>query len=328
VNKGKNYRILCLGDSWTLGWGVAPDKSWPQKLESYLEKSGIRNMEVINGGQPGAYTPLYKANLTRIVPFLKPDLVLMGVLQLDDLAQLYENSGRCTEPLLKSHRPKISVGKKMKFALVTFLKYSFGDLVKALGFKTQKPAMINAASNKESVSELIALMNNAEKKRLSMMDPVLKDQFLQGNINPGLLRQYTGIPDRELRFNDPSNADTRFALGRMQQDLADMKAICKSNQCQLVFVNLPASYFSGHHVIRHFNDSVNNYLEQHNHLDPMYQAVAVANRLPYIELTQQFKSLKNKNDYFFRYDAHPTAKGYDEIAKGIAEELIKQRLLP
>ena len=37
--------------------------------------------------------------------------------------------------------------------------------------------------------------------------------------------------------------------------------------------------------------------------------------------------LKNKSEYFFRYDGHPNEKGYEEIAKYIGKQLIEQGIL-
>ena len=92
IEKGDKYRILCFGDSWTYGYGVNAENSWPKKLEQYLITNGFENVELINCGRPGQFTGTYKKYVEKVVPILKPDLVLVGVLQLDDLAQLFTNS--------------------------------------------------------------------------------------------------------------------------------------------------------------------------------------------------------------------------------------------
>ena len=45
IEKGEKYRILCFGDSWTFGWGVNAENSWPKKLEQYLMTNGFEHIE-------------------------------------------------------------------------------------------------------------------------------------------------------------------------------------------------------------------------------------------------------------------------------------------
>jgi hypothetical protein len=92
IDKGDKYRILCFGDSWTIGFGVNIEYSWPRKLQGYFVDYGYDNVEVINCGRGGQYTTTHLEYMNKAIPLLKPNLVLVGVLQLDDLSQLYKNN--------------------------------------------------------------------------------------------------------------------------------------------------------------------------------------------------------------------------------------------
>jgi len=86
LDKGENFRILAIGDSFTFGWGVNIEQAWCKLLEQDLRSRGAR-VEVINAGRSGSGPKEYLLMADELIPRLKPDLVLIGVLQGDDLAQ-------------------------------------------------------------------------------------------------------------------------------------------------------------------------------------------------------------------------------------------------
>lgn len=73
------FRLVCIGDSNTFGWGVNPDESYPRVLAGLLkEKLPDRKVEVINMGVPG-YTSLQGRVLTEEqVEELEADLVIVA----------------------------------------------------------------------------------------------------------------------------------------------------------------------------------------------------------------------------------------------------------
>lgn len=73
------FRILCLGDSWTAGGGVAMEGTWPRRLEAILrERLPGRSITVINAGTGGmGYLQAY-LTLTEVALAYEPDLVVTG----------------------------------------------------------------------------------------------------------------------------------------------------------------------------------------------------------------------------------------------------------
>jgi lysophospholipase L1-like esterase len=314
LEKGDKYRILAFGDSWTFGWGVNVENSWPKKLEQYLLANGFENIEVINCGQGGQYTNIYKKYMEKAVPLLKPDLVLVGVLQLDDLAQLYE----------KNFNQTFSV--TIKFAVKTYLKYSFKNLLLLLS--NREPKTVEIKSNWERAStSMIESFNHWQKFRFSTIDDSVQSLFKSGNLNPGLLKNYINFPGKVTIFNNPNHPATKFSIQEMNKDIKGMRDLSDKHNSNLIFINLPTNYFTGHIVIRTPRDVLNSYFERNNKVDSIYHSIADANNLPYIELTDHFIGLQNKSEYFFRYDGHPNEKGYEEIAKYIGKQLIEKKYL-
>ena len=73
-------QVLVLGDSFTFGYGVALEESYPNLFEQILnETSEVTGYEVINAGVPG-YDTVDEAELLRkIIPHYSPELVIVGL---------------------------------------------------------------------------------------------------------------------------------------------------------------------------------------------------------------------------------------------------------
>lgn len=320
IKKGNNYRILCFGDSWTYGWGVNINDSWPKKLEKYLLASGYKNIEVINCGRPGLYTTKYKNYIDKYVPLLKPDLVLVGALQLDDLAQLFPNKFSMNQVYNNAGILK-NIVQKIKSIILRYLKYSFSNI---LSLSTT----IEITSNwKEISTSMIEGFSYWQNIRFFTLNETVRSLFKSGNLDPGLLDWYINFPDRITIFNDPNHPATKYSIQEMTKDFELMSDICNKHNTDLIFINIPMNYFTGHVVIRTPSDILNPYFVKNNNIDPIYRSIANANNLPYIELTDHFIGLQNKSEYLYKYDGHPNEKGYKEIAKYVGKQLLEHNYI-
>jgi lysophospholipase L1-like esterase len=74
----KQYTILCLGDSFTLGMGAPQDKDYSSQLENLL-KSKIRGeiVKVINRGIAGQNTAELLNKLQYNIDTIKPNLIIL-----------------------------------------------------------------------------------------------------------------------------------------------------------------------------------------------------------------------------------------------------------
>lgn len=80
VEKEKDeYRIICLGNSFTEGSGAPQDSTWPILLEQKLKKLTTKNITVFNAGKTG-HDPFFEYMLLKEEMLkYKPDLVLVAL---------------------------------------------------------------------------------------------------------------------------------------------------------------------------------------------------------------------------------------------------------
>ena len=97
-----SWRVACLGDSVTLGWGIRPQQAWPQVLEELGEASG-HDLEVMNVALGGWSTRQELLAWRRIARRYRPDQVLLGIC-LNDVAEMQNNLSRPSRLLAELHR--------------------------------------------------------------------------------------------------------------------------------------------------------------------------------------------------------------------------------
>jgi lysophospholipase L1-like esterase len=81
------FRILNLGDSTVMGWGVRQEDTYGQRLEQFLnqQNAGDRHYEVINAGVPGWNLENEQAYLQAEGLKYQPDLIMLEVTIANDI---------------------------------------------------------------------------------------------------------------------------------------------------------------------------------------------------------------------------------------------------
>lgn len=88
------YRIACLGDSVTLGFGVKSNEAYPQILESFFAQSDIAApVEVFNIAASGWATLQQRTAYHNIARSYQPDQVFLGFC-LNDVPEMHNNLTR------------------------------------------------------------------------------------------------------------------------------------------------------------------------------------------------------------------------------------------
>ena len=91
-NVDGSTRIVCLGDSVTFGYGVAPQSSYPVLLESKL-RARSQNVEVFSVALFGWSTRQERIAYQRIARKYKPNFVILGIC-LNDIVEIGNNNAQ------------------------------------------------------------------------------------------------------------------------------------------------------------------------------------------------------------------------------------------
>jgi lysophospholipase L1-like esterase len=321
VEDANKVKILCLGDSFTYGWGVDLNSSWPKRLEHYLNLDRNQKYVVYNCGKGGASTYEYYQIAQKYNSILKPDIILIGLLQLDDLAQVYENwfKNKISNSITNSIIKKKKEDEKSK----TFLDYFIEDLRKTiLGniqiyfSKFHKNDSIEIRTTNKSVAiKMYSEFNNYQKLKFDLLDQKLKQMYFSGDINPNLVHIAVNFSDRDVVFSNPSNFCTKIAIREMKKDFVKIKKVFSGKK--IYVLNIPSARF-----VKHINKTFPFDIRvNHKSIDSIYNKISHDLDLNYIDFTKEFTDLNEKEKYYFQYDGHFTSYGYDFLAHTIFDKI-------
>lgn len=79
----KLIKILCVGDSWTLGAGASPGYSYPAQLQMILDKENPNKYKVYNAGIPGCSSTKLLRYLPKFLSRYEPDMAVILIGQND-----------------------------------------------------------------------------------------------------------------------------------------------------------------------------------------------------------------------------------------------------
>jgi lysophospholipase L1-like esterase len=110
------FRVLALGDSVTLGWGVAKEATWCEQLEARMAGRRGGLTRVVDAGCGGFDSLQELALLRRVGDAVAPDLVLLLYVQ---------NDVEINRPGLDQASPDAAEGRSLPQAVMALLKKSW-----------------------------------------------------------------------------------------------------------------------------------------------------------------------------------------------------------
>ncbi len=309
------YRIAAIGDSFTYGQGVNLQDTWIKQLDSNLRQAGL-NVETINLGKPGTGTPFYAELAERAIPLLRPDLIIVGMLQADDLASADDKAAPAPPWLLT----------KVEDVWPNFVQW-IRNREGTLGARTEKrpvhpPMIVSAAdgikSQAESAQSVLKSFTPEEQARYAQIDVKVRQAFETGNLNPALIS--TTVRSADYLVNNSRDNDPYFFVRAVDKTTGFMQRIervAKAYHTRVLVVSIPMGCFVNMYAM-------DNYRRVGFRVEPGFLSTFVPDKairivcertgVPFLSITDEFRAHKDEPDLFFPMDCHPTPNGHKLMA--------------
>lgn len=308
IEKTHACRILAIGDSFTFGWGVNIDETWVKRLESNLRARGV-DAEVLNLGKPAANPNEYEFIAELSIPLLKPDMVILGLLNGDDLES--------AAPNLLYHFPHI-------LRLVFEWKNANNDpqwtVKKSDSAAHCREWLVGCAR------QLYDGMDKQQQAEFDRLEPLVKQVYFDGTLNPWLIEHSTREPDYFMRTTD---ADSMEGKGRwVTRNFRNIRRIAQDYGASVLVVSLPEGFYvneEAYHNVQRIGFRVKPEMMTTDVPERTLAACCEKAGIPFLSLLDEFRKHKEEPGYYFELDRHLTVKGNvlaaDAMTEFVAEHI-------
>ncbi len=331
-------RVVVLGDSFTYGWGVNLEDTWVKRLEARFREEG-RDIEILNLGRPGACPKDYAILAEKAVPVLKPDLVLVAALQMDDINQCVEsNVGSdelAAEQIARAEwgrmaRPVSAIARGMGFLYPNFTRRfaSKGSEGEANSAQAQRSVDMNDLWRRQA-ADFFRELRGPAKERFEALEPHIQQAFRDVKLNPYLMMGFFLEPEEgPPLYLNPHSEEMQARIGRCGEYLNHVRQIAEAQgaACAVVAIPFPSMVskenlkaqieLGGHRDEQELTSSAAD--------EGLAQACALAG-LPFYTVTEAFREKAPAGSFYFKYDGHFTAAGhafFAECAAPILEQIL------
>ena len=299
--KSGTERIAIIGDSFTYGWGLEQDQTWPAILEQCL-RSAARRVEIANLGVPGA-GPLSYADLApRALAALHPDVLLVAVVQADDIAQCSDEA------------PGAAWGWRER--LGARLSRLLPGLSTIAGLTPSHQIHVTARDLRgiwmKQAHDFIAGFNPGERARFDRLPSRLRELYAQGDVNPGIVYYAFRRPRYLVDTVNPDVPLTRTNLAELTRCLAQIRRAAEHYGARTIAISIPYRVYitaPDMEAMREFGFDVDPALIGSDKPDEMIRAAAGRAGVPFVDVTSSFRAEAKDSELYFPVDGHFNASG-------------------
>jgi lysophospholipase L1-like esterase len=301
------YRVICLGDSSTFGWGVDEGKTYPADLQFLLnEHLAQKAIEVINAGQIGYSSYQGKIFLKKYLLDLSPDIVTVSYVLNDiDKIRFFNNRKLADSQIPMVHSKLMGIKNYIMDKRIYFLAKRFtlwlmrnNQQLSAIMYKNYYENSKIRVSNleyRENLQDIIAL---CKAKNIKLVFIIMPINLTLPEISPGengsnLSHEYYQKAISLLKNREYKNAALFF-----KKALDYQVFVCKNNG--VLYQNIMLK-------------------------------VAQENNIPLVNAAESFDDYQAERKVSLFNGAndriHPSASGHRIIANALYESIVNNALL-
>lgn len=307
--KKQKKRVAVIGDSFTFGWGVEWQQTWVHLLSKAFPELEFLNLGQ-GGNHPGDYTRISK----KAVPMLKPDLVLVCVLQGNDIYQLMrmiEHEERSNSKTTEALGVESNAERYQRYLSILYPNLTL-----------RFPRSVSIQSQwKEDANTLLSELDEHQKSRYDEnLSTEVKAWFVEGLLNPSLIFESLHHPNMFCEAADTANPLYKKGVIRLHDHLLEIQQLCESSGSELLVIDLPNRPYGYPETIQALEVlgyTVNGCASS----VASHAIMTTTNDLSISLLQPQIKP--QYSPVFFEYDGHWNAKGNRIFAKELIETLEK-----
>lgn len=326
IDPGKRAacRVIALGDSFTYGFGVNLEDTWVKRLEQRLRDSGL-DVEIINCGSPGAGPADYANFGKKIIPVLKPDLVLVGILQ-DDIEvgdpPVLEAEWNDALAWVRTYFPNIMrlIRQKQPWEKDTPEE---NDITPP----QVKSSQLNRELDANAMRVQLEQATPEARARFEQLDPLVKERALSGNLNPFMVLSAINGPNYYVWRLALDTTTMQQAIDKTAGSLTYIRTVAEYCGAETVVLGIPL----GPYVNRPSYENVQRVgfevIEDMLTTDAPDRGTALASQgagLPCFTATAAFRERADRHGLFFELDGHLTPAGHALYAETVAPFVMEQ----
>jgi len=322
----ETFNVLMVGDSFTFGWGLAYQDTWPVRVEERLRAEGL-GVRVFNLGKPGS-SPLQYGQVVEVASrLLKPDLVVINILQGDDLFQLAPS--RIEGVVHQAPRGSTAYKwQRLRERFRQFLPNLHGMLFGGGIFGNPAIEADIASDWVKQARSIYQDLSPAQQERFAALDDTIRTMYFQGQLNPKLVLDGVITPGRFFYHENLDAPPTQAALRALQGQLRKIRETARQARSDLLVSLVPYTPYvsqASQRTWKGMGYELDDQLLQSHSSETAVREAAQAAGLDFYSPLEEFRQAAIGSSLYYEYDGHFNPAGAELYARYMTS-LIQSRI--